>query len=442
MTFAGVIDVMKKWLIEVCFHQPFLSIIPDYGPGLALADARRVSGFVNLDNNIIFAGMKRIVIASDSFKGSLGSAEVAEAAAAGVHDVFPECEAVQIQVADGGEGMLAAIRTAMKPRDVEEDGRFAETVTLEVHDPLGRKVKAEYLIYNGIAIIETAQASGLTLLSGNERNPLKASTYGTGELILDAFSKGCRRFMIGLGGSATNDGGTGMLEALGFRFYDRHGSPITGCCGEKLKEIHTIDGKQVDNELLTSYFEVACDVDTPFCGPEGAARVFARQKGADDAMIEELEAGMQSWAEVIGHSGLMTTPGSGAAGGLGGALAAFMNARLRKGIDIILDTIGFDDIIKGADMVITGEGRIDSQTFKGKAPYGILERAQKQGIPTIAVCGLLEPNTAHNFQAVLPIQPRPQNGSELRSAMNPTNTTANIRKTVSDFLSRNQSSKI
>ncbi len=390
--------------------------------------------------------MKRIVIASDSFKGSLGSAEVAGAAAAGVHDVFPGCEVVKVTVADGGEGMMEAVAGAAAcmggGEKMETDARTG-ILTAEVHDPIGRRIRAEYLIYNGTAVIETAKASGLTLLCNEERNPLKTSTYGAGEMIMDAFRNGCRKFMIGLGGSATNDGGTGMLEALGFRFYDKTGCPITGCCGEKLKEIHTIDSGQVDDELLKSYFEVACDVDTPFCGQEGATRVFAGQKGADEAMVEDLEAGMQSFAEAIGREGKpIDMPGSGAAGGMGGALAAFMDAKLRKGIDIILDIIGFDDIIKGADMIITGEGRIDSQTLKGKTPFGILKRAQKQGIPVIAICGLLDNDEsdrikAAGFQAILPIQKRPENDNELRTAMDPANAASSIRKTVTDFLSDN-----
>ncbi len=415
--------------------------------------------------------MKKIVIACDSFKGSLGSREVAGAAAAGVREVCGDgCEVVKVAVADGGEGLLEALAMVFGERQGESDEREAEeigggnadfqTITTVVRDPLGRRILAEYLIYKGTAVIEMARASGLPLLKAEERDPMKTSSYGTGEMIMDAFRRGCRKFLIGLGGSATNDGGTGMLEALGFRFYDHEGRLMNGTtgpdrfsgdglCGGRLAEIAAVDAGTVDDELLNSWFEVACDVETPFCGEAGAARVFARQKGADEAMVEALEAGMQAWAGVAerwsGKAGgggcgmaLREMAGAGAAGGLGGALAVFMNAKLRKGIEIVLDAIGFDGMIRGADLVITGEGRIDEQTFMGKVPSGVLARAQRQGIPVIAIGGLVdlseESAEANGFHAILPIQPKPRTAEELQAAMNPDTTASNIRQTVIDYL--------
>ncbi len=379
--------------------------------------------------------MRKIVIASDSFKGSLSSAEVAAAAAEGVHEVFPECRVEKVPVADGGEGMLEAM-SAILP---------AQSICSMAHDPLGRPVEAKYLIVNQqdkkVAVIEMAQASGLPLLTPEERNPMLTSTFGTGELIMDAFARGCRDFLIGIGGSATNDGGTGMLEALGFIFMDAAGREIHGCCGGRLGQIAAIDASRVDHGLLSSHFSVACDVDTPFCGPQGATEVFAAQKGASPAMMAELEKGMDSFAKLIEDSygiSIINLPGSGAAGGLGGALAVFLNAELRRGIDLILDAAGFDSIIQGADLIITGEGRIDSQTAKGKTPSGILRRADRFGIPVLAIGGLIdlipEEVRTSGFLDVIPIQPRPASEAELLDAMNPRKASSNIRHAVSSYL--------
>ena len=308
--------------------------------------------------------------------------------------------------------------------------------------------KVEFGVYlknpesgNKTAIIEMAQASGLTLLSKDERNPLLTSTYGTGEIILDAISKGCRRFLIGIGGSATNDGGTGMLEALGFRLTDRNGNIIKGCCGRKLAEIAEIDSSNVPQEVLESEFIVACDVTTPFCGEEGATKVFARQKGADDETIETLEKGMQSFAQVIEHKygiNLNEIPGTGAAGGLGGAFKAFLNAELKSGIDIILDAAGFDEIIKDATLVITGEGKIDFQTSRGKVIDGICRRCRARNIPVLAIAGIVD-NCCHTddrdeYLTVLPIGPRPQNKSDLEYAMRPEVARRNITDTIIKIL--------
>jgi len=382
--------------------------------------------------------IRKIVIACDSFKGCLSSEEVALAAADGVRRVHPECSVEKVAVADGGEGTASVLMKAIGGR----------TVSADVSDPLGRKITAEYGIADmktadgstGVmtAIIEMAQASGLTLLTENERNPLYTSTFGTGEIILDALGKGCRRFLIGIGGSATNDGGTGMLEALGVRFLDSTGKVITGCCGKRLSEIASIDDSDLSAEAKESTFVIACDVTTPFCGEDGATRIFAPQKGASAEDISMLESGMISLNEIIREKkgiDLGKTEGAGAAGGIGGAFKAFMNARLTKGVDMVLDSIGFDNIIKDADLVITGEGRIDSQSSKGKLILGVLNRAERFNVPVIAIGGIIDdPASEGNFKGMYAIAPRPQDESDLRNAMRPEVAAKNISETVSKAL--------
>ena len=403
---------------------------------------------------------RKIVIACDSFKGCLESGEVASAVAEGIRRVMPDAEIIISETADGGEGTGMILTQIMG----------GETINALVKDPICRHVKTRYGIIkhdkSKTAIIEMAQASGLTLLSKEERNPLLTSTYGTGEMILDAIGKGCRRFLIGIGGSATNDGGTGMLEALGFRFLDKNGKEIKGCCGGRLGEIADIDSKSVSQEILDSEFIVACDVTTPFCGEEGSTKVFASQKGADEKAIESLESGMQSFAQVISNKygiNLNDIPGTGAAGGLGGAFKAFLKAELKSGIDIILDAAGFDNIIKGATLVITGEGKIDFQSSRGKAIDGICRRCRAKNVPVLAIAGIIDDsqytdiatdaeyisedglNTktilkasdqmAYEALTVIPIGPRPQNESDLEYAMRPEVARKNISDTVSRYLS-------
>ncbi|MBQ8810805.1 MAG: glycerate kinase [Bacteroidales bacterium] len=376
--------------------------------------------------------MLRIVIASDSFKGSLSSSEVAEAVTLGITDAFPDnCVISSVAIADGGEGTIEAILKSAS----------GTIIKARAHDPLGRPAICSYAAINGdTAIIETAQASGLTLLNENERNPLNTSSYGTGELIMDALERGFRKFIIGLGGSATNDGGTGMLEALGYRFFDKEGERIYGCCGGKLEQIALIDSSEASAALEDSYFTVACDVNTTFCGPQGATMVFSAQKGADVEMQFTLEKGMLSLSEYIKRKygkDLENTPGAGAAGGLGGAFYTFLNSRIISGIDMILDTVGFDDMIRNADLVITGEGRIDSQTAKGKVVSGVLARCSHINIPVIAIAGIIDmtedEKSMTGFKAILPIQPRPVGHTELQIAMKPENTIRNIRNTIFNY---------
>lgn len=371
--------------------------------------------------------MKKIVVASDSFKGSLSSVDVAQSAAKGVHEVCPDCTVVQVNVADGGEGTVDAVVDAL-------DG---QKVKVTVSDPLGRQVDAVYGIAGDMAIIEMAAASGLPLLSAGERNPLLTSTYGTGEMILDAINRGCRRFLVGIGGSATNDAGTGMLQALGFRFLDAGGQEITHCCGGELENIASIDDSNVPDAVRHSQFTVACDVDTPFCGRDGAAYVFAPQKGADAAMVQRLDEGMASFAKVVeAKYGLDIVPiaGAGAAGGMGGGFRAFLGATLKKGVDMVLDAIGFDNIIAGADLVITGEGKIDFQTAKGKTAAGVLARAKRQGIPVVAIGGCVEMCDSLKQMGFAGIYPILEEKVPLEIAMQHDFASANVTRTVARIL--------
>ena len=325
----------------------------------------------------------KIVIASDSFKGSMSSLDVATAASVGVIEVYPDSEIVSVNVADGGEGTVEAIVDALG----------GEIVKVQVSDPLGRKIETSYGIAGETAILEMAAASGLPLLTVEERNPWATSTLGTGEMIMDAIARGCRKFLVGIGGSATNDAGVGMLQAMGFRFYDANGELITQGCGGMLGSIARIDDSLVSAAVKESQFTVACDVDTPFCGPEGAAPVFAPQKGADAEMVKRLDEGMASFAKVITEKyaiDIVPVAGAGAAGGMGGAFRAFLGATLKKGIDMVLDAIDFDTTIQGANLVITGEGKVDFQTAKGKTAAGVLNRAKQQHIPVVAIGGCVE----------------------------------------------------
>lgn len=346
--------------------------------------------------------MRKIVIASDSYKGCLSSLEVASAIAKGIKSVYPNCNIIQTSIADGGEGMVDAV--------IGNLGGYI--VKLWVSDPLGRPINASYgIIDDGkTAVLEMSSASGLPLLSQAERNPMLTSTVGTGELIMDAISKGCRRFCVGIGGSATNDAGIGMLSALGFRFLGSDGKVVRPC-GGSLGDIASIDTSSVPAEVLESEFLVACDVNTLFCGPAGAAYVFAPQKGADPEMVKTLDAGMDKFANLVYsqmHKNIRNLEGAGAAGGLGGGFSAFLNARLMRGIDMVLDTIGFDELIQGADLVITGEGSIDNQTALGKTPAGVLARAARQNIPVIAFGGSVSHDAdTSGFAACFPILDAP-----------------------------------
>ena len=368
--------------------------------------------------------MKRITVAVDSFKGSLSSREVADAFEKGFKRVFSRCEVRKVSIADGGEGTVDALIEML-------DG---EEVVLEVADPLMRLVKARYGIVDGgrTAVMEMSAASGLPLLKVEERNPLKTTTYGTGEMIVDALKRGCRNFLVGIGGSATNDAGVGMLRALGFRFLDAEGRELIGG-GEILERIVTIDDSGVLNELSEATFTVACDVTNPLYGPAGAAYVFAPQKGADAAMVERLDVGLRNFAEVVKrYNGerIAALPGAGSAGGLGGGFKALLGARLERGIEMVLTAMQFDKIIEGSDLVVTGEGRLDRQTVMGKAPSGVLRMARKMNIPCVAIGGAVEmcdELAESDFVAMLPILSAPMS---LERAMEAAVAKANVERTA------------
>jgi len=325
----------------------------------------------------------KIVIAPDSFKESMTSLEAARSIEKGFKAVLSDAEYVNIPVADGGEGTVQAL----------VDATGGDIVHQTVTGPLGKPVKAAYgLLGDGkTAVIEMAEASGLHLVPPGQRNPLLTTTRGTGELILDAAEKGVSTIIIGLGGSATNDGGAGMAAALGAKFLNRDGEEIENG-GGALAEIAKIDVSGLNPKLKHIQFEAACDVDNPLTGPRGASAVFGPQKGANSEMTALLDQNLKHYAAAVKAElgcEIDSIPGAGAAGGLGAGLCAFLKAELKSGVDIVLDTLSFSELIKGADLVITGEGKIDGQTVSGKTPAGVAKRARSENIPVIAFAGSL-----------------------------------------------------
>lgn len=374
--------------------------------------------------------MKKVIIAIDSFKGCLSSAEAGKAAAEGIRSRYPECEIQCLPIADGGEGMLEALATTT--------GAGGRRIHTTAHDPLFKPHDTYYTISadGKTAYIEMANISGLPLVPPEARNPMTTTSYGTGELIHDALERGCRNFIIGIGGSATNDAGMGMLQALGFRLSDKAGKDLGIGNGSTLIKVASIDTRFVHPSLHASRFTVACDVQNPFHGPQGAAHVFAPQKGANPQMVEELETGMRNFAEVILRTtgkDISNRPGAGAAGGMGGSLLVFLNAELKPGIQLMLDTLDFSNRIKGADLIITGEGKADRQSLMGKVPSGILLEAQKQNIPVILLAGSIENAdelAQAGFQGIFTINAP---SVPLSQAMQPEFAYANIRRTVSEI---------
>ena len=327
--------------------------------------------------------MFKVVIAPDSFKGSMTAMEAASCIEDGLKRSLRGVSCRKLPMADGGEGTVQAIVDAT-------GGSFVKRT---VSDPLGRPIKATFgLSGDGKTVVmEMAAASGLALLKPKERNPMKTSTYGTGELMRHALKLGVRKILIGIGGSATNDGGTGMARALGIRFLDAKGRPVPDGAAA-LDKIAHIDVSKLDPRFKGVAVEVACDVDNPLTGRKGAAQVYGPQKGATPAMVKALDAGLKNLAGVIKSDlgiAILKAPGSGAAGGLGGGLMAFVNGQLRPGVDIVIDSVKLAKGIKGCDLVITGEGRMDHQTAFGKTPAGVAKTAKAQGVPVIAICGCL-----------------------------------------------------
>ena len=325
----------------------------------------------------------KIVIAPDSFKESLSALEVAEEIETGFREVLPDAEYFKLPMADGGEGTVAAM--------VASTG--GSLLEVDVTGPLSESVKACYgLSGDGkTAIIEMAAASGLCLVAANLRDPMKTTTYGTGELIKAALDVGARHLIIGIGGSATNDGGAGMLQALGVKLLDHDGLDI-GVGGVNLELLNRIDMSCIDPRLKTCKIEAACDVNNPLTGPKGASHIFSPQKGASEEMVERLETNLSLYANLISRDlrvQVDSVPGAGAAGGMGAALLAFLGAKLRPGIEIVVEAVGLDAMVKDADLVITGEGRIDNQSIRGKTPIGVSAVAKRYGKPVIGIAGSL-----------------------------------------------------
>ncbi|MBR0597468.1 glycerate kinase [Sinanaerobacter chloroacetimidivorans] len=322
----------------------------------------------------------KIVLAPDTYKGSLTAMEACRAMETGIRRVDRDAEVVCVPMADGGEGTMQNILDAVGGMLVECD----------VLNPLGQNIVSRYAILkSNTAVIELAEAAGLYLIGQADRNPLKTTTYGVGQLIVDALDKGCRNFILAIGGSATNDGGAGMAQALGFRLLNADGKEID-FGGGALDQLCMINTDFVDSRIYESKFVAACDVSNPLCGPKGASRVFGPQKGATEQMVEVLDRNLAHYANILKtclNADIADLPGSGAAGGIGGGMMAYLNAELNPGVDIVIDAARLREKMANADLVITGEGGCDFQTVHGKTPYGVSKVAQELNIPVIIIAG-------------------------------------------------------
>lgn len=334
---------------------------------------------------MIFGGdVVKILIAPDKFKESLSALKVADSIEKGILKVFPKAVIEKVPMADGGEGTVESL----------VDATGGKIIKTNVKDPLFRDIESFYGILGDgkTAVIEMAAASGLYLLKDYERNPMITTTYGTGQLIKDALDRGCRKFIIAIGGSATNDGGAGMAMVLGVKFYDEDGREI-GLGGGELSKIYSIDTSNLDDRLKECEFIVACDVANPLIGENGASRVYGPQKGATKEMVEVLDKNLEHYGKLLEkyfNKKIIDVPGSGAAGGLGAGLMAFLNAQLKSGIEIITETLKLEEKIKEADIVISGEGKIDFQTAFGKTISGIAKLCKKHNKPLIVIAGTVE----------------------------------------------------
>ena len=323
--------------------------------------------------------MKKILLVPDSFKGTLSSISICRILSEEIRRVWPEALAISIPVADGGEGSVDAFLTAVG----------GERRTVVCQGPYGEPVEGFYgMLPGGTAVVEMAAAAGLPLAEGR-LDPEKTSTYGVGQLIKAAAAEGAKKIIVGLGGSATNDGGAGAAAALGVRFLDEAGQPYVPT-GGTLKWLTAVDASSLDPVLEGVELVTMCDIDNPLCGPTGASAVFGPQKGADPEMVQRLDANLTHLADIMARDlgrDLRDMPGAGAAGGMGCGMAGFLNSRLQMGIETVLDTVGFDELLADADLVITGEGRIDGQSLRGKVVIGVARRAKVQGVPVVAVVG-------------------------------------------------------
>ena len=322
----------------------------------------------------------KFLFASDSFKGTLSSEQIIRLLTESAKEAFPDCETAGTLIADGGEGTVDAVIAMTK----------GELIRVPVHGPLMEETTAVYgKINEDSAIIEMAAASGLPMVPENLRNPLNTTTYGTGELIRDALDRGFRNISVALGGSATNDGGMGAMSALGVKFLDKDGNVLDGK-GSDLEKVASVDVSGLHPAVAETKFTVMCDVNNPLTGPDGATYTFGKQKGGTPEILDRLEAGMKSYAKVAGEAlgkDIDHIAGAGAAGGMGAALCGFLNAGLKSGIETVLDLIGFDEMLEGVDLVVTGEGRIEWQSAFGKVPSGIGMRCKKKGVPAVAIVG-------------------------------------------------------
>ena len=403
----------------------------------------------------------KILIAIDSFKGSLSSKEAGEAIKSGILQVIPDADVLISPLADGGEGTVETLVEAL----------WGSLETVRVKGPLFQEVEARYGILSKseetqqethsktqtetrskiqagaplktdsqqspkegkLAVIEMSQASGITLVAPEERSPLKTSSYGVGEMILDAYHKGCRRFLIGIGGSATNDGGIGMLSALGFRFSKENGEEIRPC-GEGLKDLARIDATSVPEGLLHCSFQIACDVENPLYGENGASLVYGFQKGGNKELLSQMDLWMKRYSELVKEynpAANSEAPGSGAAGGLGFAFRSFLQGELKSGVSLILEETGLSEKMQGADLVITGEGRLDEQSAMGKAPIGVAKLAKTQGIPVLAFAGAVtEGAKACNQAGIDAYFPILREITTLEDAMNKETAKQNLTDTV------------
>lgn len=355
-----------------------------------------------------------VLIAIDSFKGSMSSMEAGRAAAEGIRRACPSAVVEVCPLADGGEGTVDALAEGM-------GGRMQR---VEATGPLGTPTRCKYAIAGETAVIETAEAAGLSLVPPGRRNPLHTTTYGIGEIIKDAVGKGCRKFIIGLGGSATNDGGIGMLQALGFDLLDAEGNPVPyGAKG--LEKLAFVSAGHALPQLAACEFHVACDVKNLLCGPEGCSAVFGPQKGADKEMVRQMDGWMASYAGLVQESFPRADalhPGVGAAGGLGFAFLTFLNASLEPGVEIVLRETGLEEKVRAADLVVTGEGRLDGQSVMGKAPSGVARIAKKYGKRVIALAGCIGEDAgvcnAHGIDAYFSILRSPVTLKEAMAAEN------------------------
>lgn len=323
--------------------------------------------------------MKKVLLVPDSFKGTMGSKDICNIMEEVIHTYYPEAEIISIPVADGGEGSVDSFLAAVGGRKV----------THTVKDPYFEDIQSFYgILPDNTAVVEMAAAAGLPLV-GDNRHVEKTTTFGVGQLIEHAAKAGCKKIIVGLGGSATNDGGTGAAAALGVRFKDTAGRVFVPV-GETLSDISSIDISGLSPALAGVELITMCDIDNPLCGPQGAAAVFAPQKGADEDMVRKLDANLARMAKVIKKNlgtDIVDLAGAGAAGGMGGGMVAFLGSRLQMGIETVLDTVNFDSLLKGTDLVFSGEGKIDSQSLRGKVVIGVARRTKKEGVPLIAIVG-------------------------------------------------------